>query len=71
VESSNLHRQIIHTEASEGLSKAQSARRAGVYSCLTNHQPNNTNAALALNSHIECIAVEERFSAANAMELVK
>ena len=54
VDVSNLHRQVAHTEARAGMSKAESAKAT----------------ALAVNSSITVDAVPEKLSSANAMELV-
>lgn len=55
VETSNLHRQIIHSTATLGQNKAQSARRA----------------VLSLNPSIQCEAVETAVTVDNAMELLQ
>eukprot|EP00658_Telonema_sp_P-2_P068911 TRINITY_DN5792_c0_g1_i1.p1 TRINITY_DN5792_c0_g1~~TRINITY_DN5792_c0_g1_i1.p1 ORF type:complete len:395 (+),score=92.73 TRINITY_DN5792_c0_g1_i1:173-1357(+) len=55
VEMSNLHRQVLHTEANAGVHKAASAR-AGI---------------ARLNSRVNCVTHVCRLSSANAMELVE
>eukprot|EP00743_Colponemidia_sp_Colp-15_P006782 GILK01007313.1.p1 GENE.GILK01007313.1~~GILK01007313.1.p1 ORF type:complete len:404 (-),score=56.62 GILK01007313.1:117-1328(-) len=53
VDTSNLHRQVIHSESRVGMNKAESA-------CVS---------VCALNTDIECIAFPTRFTSENAMEL--
>ena len=54
VETSNLHRQIIHTEAHVGMHKALSARAA----------------CLALNSSVDVQVHEQGLTATNALGIV-
>ena len=55
VELNNLHRQVIHTEATVGMPKAESARLA----------------CLRLNSSLEVHAYVTRFDSSNAMQIAK
>jgi len=55
VELSNLHRQVIHTETRQGLSKAQSARES----------------INRFNSNTECIAYNIRLDSSNALNLIQ
>eukprot|EP01129_Flabellula_baltica_P000514 TRINITY_DN10504_c0_g1_i1.p1 TRINITY_DN10504_c0_g1~~TRINITY_DN10504_c0_g1_i1.p1 ORF type:complete len:466 (-),score=103.20 TRINITY_DN10504_c0_g1_i1:36-1400(-) len=55
VEESNLHRQIIHSEESIGISKAKSAQMA----------------VKRFNSSIECIAYDVAFDSKNALDIIK
>lgn len=55
VDRSNLHRQVLHDEAQLGELKAESARRR----------------LRLINPLVECEAVAERFTASNAIELVR
>lgn len=55
VELSNLHRQILHVSSSVGRSKVISA----------------TETLRGVNPHVQVVAMQERFSADNAMDLVR
>eukprot|EP01116_Phalansterium_solitarium_P001047 TRINITY_DN10851_c0_g1_i1.p1 TRINITY_DN10851_c0_g1~~TRINITY_DN10851_c0_g1_i1.p1 ORF type:complete len:433 (+),score=126.56 TRINITY_DN10851_c0_g1_i1:154-1452(+) len=55
VEMSNLHRQVIHSDHSVGVPKAQSARQA----------------VLRLNPSIDCVAYDVPLSGANALGLLR